>query len=381
MSATSITIGIAGGGLLGRLIAWRLVKQAQALGKPAPCITVFDAGEFAKPAGACWVAAGMLSPLSEVVHCPAQVFEMGMESIALWKQWCSELEQTQKRNMHFRQDGSLIVAHGRDQNELNQFYVDLKHKLAQLNLCHDLNDENPWVDSVNSVGIRTLEPALSHFNHGLFLKPEGDLNNRRILHALHNELTSHGVTLIENTKVQCEANAIRSDEFGKEHGKEQNWSFDLVIDTRGNGAKSQLKGLRGVRGEVLVVESHDITLKRPVRLMHPRYKLYVVPKPNNQFVIGATEIESSDMSPMSLQSNLELSSALYTLNPAFAESRIVEQSVHCRPSMMDNLPIVTNESGFIQANGLYRHGYLLSPVVVNQVLERVAEQFEVARAS
>lgn len=364
--STSLTIGIAGGGLLGRLLAWRLAKAGQT-------VTVFDAGEFAKPSGACWVAAGMLSPLSEVVHCPAQVFEMGMEGIGIWKAWCQELEQSQQRNMHFRQDGSLVVAHAQDQNELNQFYFDLQHKLKLIDDSIDLSQENPWADQLNHVGIRTIEPALSHFNHGLFLKPEGDLNNRRILHALHQALNDEQVTLIENTKVQCEPKTIVSDD--------KRWEFDVVIDTRGNGAKTQLTGLRGVRGEVLVVESHEVKLNRPVRLMHPRYKLYVVPKPNSQFVIGATEIESSDMSPMSLQSSLELSSALYTLNPAFAEARIIEQSVHCRPSMMDNLPVVTDEQGFIQANGLYRHGYLLSPVVVNRTLDLIRERFEVAHAS
>lgn len=365
-STTAMNIGIAGGGLLGRLLAWRLGKSGHA-------ITLFDAGEFAKPAGAGWVAAGMLSPLSEVVHCPAQVFEMGMESIGIWKTWCAELEHSQQRNMHFRQDGSLVVAHSQDQNELNQFFVDLQHKLKQFDSDIDLNTENPWADQLNHVGIRTLEPSLAHFNHGLFLKPEGDLNNRRILQALHTELMKLHVTFIENTKVQCEPNRVFSED--------NQWQFDLVIDTRGNGAKKQLNGLRGVRGEVLIVESQDVKLNRPVRLMHPRYKLYVVPKPNQQFVIGATEIESSDMSPMSLQSNLELSSALYTLNPAFAEGRIIEQSVHCRPSMMDNLPVVTDEKGFIQANGLYRHGYLLSPVVVKQVLNLISDKFEVAHAS
>lgn len=368
--SSSINIGIAGGGLLGRLIAWRLVKDHQVQGQN---ITVFDTGEFAKPSGACWIAAGMLSPLSEVVHCPAQVFEMGMESIGIWKSWCSELEQSQQRNMHFRQDGSLVVAHGQDENELNQFYLDLQHKLKLIDANTDLSQDNPWADQLNHVGIRTLEPSLSHFNHGLFLKPEGDLNNRRLLHAIHKELLDAGVNLIEHTKVQCEANRILSED--------KDWHFDLVIDTRGNGAKPQLDGLRSVRGEVLVVESQEVTLKRPVRLMHPRYKLYVVPKPNNQMVIGATEIESSDMSPMSLQSNLELSSALYTINPAFSEARIVEQSVHCRPSMMDNLPVVSDEKGFIQANGLYRHGYLLSPVVVTQVLELISNNAQVAHAS
>ncbi|GAA3924877.1 FAD-dependent oxidoreductase [Litoribacillus peritrichatus] len=352
-SAKKHTIGIAGGGLLGRLCAWHLSRA----GYP---VTVFDAAGFEQPKGACWTAAGMISPLSELVHSPRVVYDMGLQSLAIWPKWLSELEKSLGQTMHFRHAGSLVVAHPQDQTELNQFYSDLRHKLV--------NEEaegrpglDDLVDPLNHVGIRTLEPALSHFDHALYLKPEGDLNNRRILHGLLADMKKHGVQLVENTKVRCEPNSIITED-------DEKYAFDLVLDTRGLGAKPQIEGLRGVRGEVLNVESHEVKLNRPVRLMHPRYKLYVAPKPNNHFVIGATEIESSDMSPMSVQSSLELSSALYTINPAFAEARIIEQSVNCRPAMMDNLPRVIAEKGLIRANGLYRHGYLLSPVVVHQVL-------------
>ena len=107
--------------------------------------------------------------------------------------------------------------------------------------------------------------------------------------------------------------------------------------------------------------------------MHPRYQLYVVPKPNNRFIIGATQIESEDRSPVTLQSSLELGSALYTLSPAFAEARIIEMDTNLRPAFMDNLPKVFCQPGLIVANGLFRHGYLLAPAVVEQVLAQVAQ--------
>jgi glycine oxidase len=102
--------------------------------------------------------------------------------------------------------------------------------------------------------------------------------------------------------------------------------------------------------------------------MHPRYQLYIVPKPDNCFVIGATQIESEDRSPVTLQSSLELGSALYTLSPAFAEARILEQGVNLRPAFMDNMPHVRLQDGLISANGLFRHGYLLAPAVVCHIL-------------
>ena len=69
---------------------------------------------------------------------------------------------------------------------------------------------------------------------------------------------------------------------------------DLVIDCRGLGAKDDLPNLRGVRGERIVVKSRDVTLTRPVRLLHPRFPLYVVPWGDGLYMIGATVIESEE---------------------------------------------------------------------------------------
>ena len=93
-------------------------------------------------------------------------------------------------------------------------------------------------------------------------------------------------------------------------------------------------------------------------------------------MIGATQIESEDRSPMTLQSSLELSSALYTLSPAFAEARIIEMDTNLRPAFMDNLPKVDVQDGLIIANGLFRHGYLLAPAVVENVLAHIFKKPE-----
>ena len=129
-----------------------------------------------------------------------------------------------------------------------------------------------------------------------------------------------------------------------------------------------MANLSAVRGEVLHVYCEGIELQRPVRFMHPRYRLYIVPKGNHTFVIGATEIESSDLSPISLQSMLELGSALYSLHPAFAEARIIETDVNLRPGLMENNPCIERNGNVISINGLYRHGWLLAPQIVDDAI-------------
>ena len=74
-----------------------------------------------------------------------------------------------------------------------------------------------------------------------------------------------------------------------------------------------------------MIKSHDVLLSRPIRLLHPRFPLYVVPWGNGVYILGATVIESEETGPVSLRSALDLLSAAYALDPAFAEAEIVLQ--------------------------------------------------------
>jgi glycine oxidase len=146
-----------------------------------------------------------------------------------------------------------------------------------------------------------------------------------------------------------------------------------VIDCRGLGARPQWSAIRGVRGEVIRVHAPEVALLRPTRLVHPRYPLYIAPKPDHLFVIGATEIESDDMSPASVRSTLELLSAAYAVHSGFAEARIVEIATQCRPTLPDNLPAIRQpRPGVMQINGLYRHGFMIAPAILDVAMELLA---------
>lgn len=352
---TTQHIAIAGAGLSGRLLAWRL----RLLGHH---ITLFEAGQLLPdnnlPRAAAFTAAGMIAPLSEAVVSDANVYRMGQFALQRWPEWLTDLPGNQHNNSPlFFSNGSLLVAHPQDESELQQFENELNFVVPD---CRNYQ----WLSNRD---IRELEPDLHpHFMRGLLLQEEGHLHNREFLHCVGEELIRLGVNIRENTLVDTEPNIIRTG-----NGEEK---FDWVIDCRGLGAKHQLKRLRGVRGETLHVETTEIHLQRPVRLMHPRYQLYVVPKPNQRFIIGATQIESEDRSPVTLQSALELGSALYTLSPAFAEARIIEMDTNLRPAFMDNLPKIFCKPGLIIVNGLFRHGYLLAPAVVEQVLAQITQE-------
>lgn len=205
-----------------------------------------------------------------------------------------------------------------------------------------------------------MEPALAHrFNQGLYLPGEGQLDNRQLLAALVVEMERLGVRMHWHTPQSPEA--FTPGAPGQP---------DRVLDCRGLGAKGQWSALRGVRGEVVRIHAPDVTLQRPTRLVHPRYPIYIAPKEDHLFVIGATEIESDDRSPASVRSTLELLSAAYAVHPGFGEGRILELATQCRPTLPDNLPAIRQtRPGVLEINGLYRHGFMISPAMLDVTLE------------
>ena len=337
-------IGIAGAGLAGRLLAWRLARKG--------CrVSLFDAKSRGDLTSASQTAAAMLSPLAELAVSDDAVFELGQRSLQLWPLWLAQMATP----VYFKTEGTLVVAHAQDGASLEHFSRLLHHKLPVA--C------KAQVQALDAAALAKMEPTLAgRFNGGLYLAGEGQLANDQLMAALASELDRLGVQWHEGKSVdRIEAQAIFC--------AAQAHAVDIAVDARGIGSKSALPALRGVRGEVLRVACKNVTLRRPVRLMHPRYQLYVAPRPNNEFVVGATELESEDAGPVTVRSVLELASALHSLHPAFGEARVLRMSAALRPALDDHRPCIEQRDGVWHINGLYRHGYLCAPSLVDD-LER-----------
>ena len=348
----SLHIGIAGAGLAGRTLAWRLLR--------AGCrVSLFDSRPRAALDTASMTAAAMLSPLAELAVSDDAVFALGQRSMQLWPGWIAELAENSQDPVYFRQQGTLVVAHAPDQSSLEHFTRLLQHKLPDA--CR------AQVHTLNAAMLAQHEPALAgRFGGGLFLEGEGQLANDQWMAALALEIDRLGgswregqaVTQVQEGRIVCAS---------------ESYPVDRAVDARGVGSQAQWPQLRGVRGEVLTVECHGITLQRPVRLMHPRYQIYVAPRPNHQFVVGATELESEDTGPVTLRSMLELGSALHSLHPAFGEARVLRLAAALRPALDDHRPAAALRDGVWHINGLYRHGYLCAPALVDALVHKLLE--------
>ena len=126
--------------------------------------------------------------------------------------------------------------------------------------------------------------------------------------------------------------------------------------------------VRGVRGEIVWLHAPGHGLTRPVRLLHPRHRVYLVPRSGDTVLVGASEVESEDRSPVSLRSAVELMAAAHSVMPSLAEARIMRLDTNLRPALPDNAPRTEVAPGVVRINGLFRHGWLLAPALVEDAL-------------
>ena len=312
-------IAIRGGGVVG---LW----QALTLARRGHKVTLCERSPVPFMHGCSLYAGAMLAPNCEKESAELIVRELGLRGLALWRQTYPGAIA----------NGTLVVALQRDRAELDRF--------ARM---------TEGCERLSPTELASMEPALiDRFAGALYYAQEGHLSPEPALHFLLEQAQAAGADV----------------RFGD---GEYPPDADLVIDCRGLAAKDQLSNLRGVRGERIVVKSREVNLARPVRLLHPRFPLYVVPWGNGVYMIGATVIESEEAGPITLRSALDLLSAAYALDPAFAEAEIVLQGAGARPAFPDNRPRIMVGRRYIYVNGLYRHGFLLAPVLAELVAAHI----------
>ena len=279
--------------------------------------------------GCSYLAGGMLAPWCEAESTEKLVLDLGLESLKFW---------TESVPVAMRQ-GTLVAAPARDRPELIRF---ARHTSER--------------EYIGAGRIAALEPDLAgRFEEALFFPSEAHLDPRAAMAALAARLAA-----FDNVTLRYGAAAKQA-------------RADWTIDCRGLAAQDALFDLRGVKGEMLVLYTREVALTRPVRLLHPRHPVYIVPRGGGHFMIGATTVENEAAGRITARAVLELLGAAYCLHPAFAEAEIVETGVGIRPAFPDNLPKIRRDGRKLYINGLYRHGFLLAPALARRAVQAVLE--------
>ena len=276
-------------------------------------------------------AGGMLAPWCELESAEPLVATYGVESMKFW----------QDNFANVPQNGTLVLAQPRDLPDLKRFSRRTHHF--------------DWMDGQ---AIATLEPDLAgRFDSGLFFSSEAHIDPRRLLAELTTRLAQdYDVRFLYNT----DAKSLKS-------------STDWTVDCRGLAARDELTDLRAVKGEMLLLRTAELKFSRPIRMLHPRIPVYVVPRADNIFMVGATMVENSDRGRITARGIAELLNATYALHPAFGEAEIVEMGADLRPAFHDNLPRLRLRGRTLYINGLYRHGYLMAPALAARAVQVVLD--------
>ncbi|MFA7504834.1 MAG: FAD-dependent oxidoreductase [Burkholderiaceae bacterium] len=309
-------ITVVGAGVAGLCVATELADRGL-----APRIV--DRVARPGPHACSWWAGGMLAPQCEGESAEEPVVRLGRESIDWWQRHAGGVTS----------QGTLVLALARDRRELERF--------ARRTEGHRRLDGE---------GLAGIEPDLAgRASDALFFPDEAHLDPRAALTGLVDGLARRG---------------IRIEPAGDEPPAD-----GLVIDCRGLAARDALADLRGVKGEMVVLRSAELSLARPLRLLHPRYPLYMVPRGDGVFMLGATQIETGERRRVTARSLMELLSAAYALHPALGEAEVLETGADARPAFPDNLPRIRRRGRVLHVNGLFRHGFLLAPALARMVAD------------
>lgn len=314
-------VTIIGAGVAGLCVARALLDRGAD-------VVLVDRHADAGPHACSWWAGGMLAPFCEGESAEEPVVRLGCEAADWWNAKTNAVHRC----------GSLVVSPARDKSDLVRFAR-----------------RTTGYREVTGAEIANLEPDLGdRFAKGLFFESECHLTPRLALARLRASVLADGAQFVQDD--------ADPDEYAQR---------GLTIDCRGFQARDNLPDLRGVKGEMLVLSCPDITLSRPIRMLHPRVPIYLVPRGDGIFMLGATMIEGHAGKHVTARALLELLSAAYALNPAFGEAEVLEIGVDSRPAFPDNLPRIRRVGNLIRANGLFRHGFLLAPAMARMVTELI----------
>jgi glycine oxidase len=359
---------IVGGGVIGCCIAYYLTLGGAN-------VTLLERGQLAS--GASGVAAGMLAPQVEAPFADP-FFELALLGRADHAPLAATLFDDVGLDVEYRRTGILRVA--RTESER----VDLQ-RMLRWQSGHGLSAE--WVET-ESLG--ACEPLLQGvagrlLAGGLWLADEAQVRGPRLVQALAQAAAQRGARFVESTwvtglatsgdrvtGVRTPTGLVEADAVVLAAGV---WSPDLTrsvgLDLPVAPVKGQILSLRGLG-------------KAPRQVIWSG-ECYLVPRPDGEIVLGATEEEGNyDVRPTLAGFNRLTEAALEVL-PAVGGFSVDGFWAGLRPAAPDRFPIVGWAPGLERlflATAHYRNGVLLGPLTGRRVADHIlhgAELGEFAR--
>ncbi len=368
---------VVGGGVIGLSCAWRLAAAGHEVTLVAP-----TPGQD----GASWVAAGMLAPVTEVQFGEAALTELLLEGARGWKEYSAALEEASGHDVGYDQSGTLTVA------------LDTSDRAALDQLLAYQHTLGCTAHRRTASECRRLVPALSPMVCGGIEVP-GDhhVDNRALLGALVAACAATGVAFVTQTVRAVEGRGAVSNGPTVLLSDGVRLDADHILLAAGVGTahiggleQAALPEIRPVKGHILRLgpAARGLTgigaaeaggapplLNRTVRaLVHGR-SIYLVPRPDNTLVVGATMEERGDDVTVRAGAVHELLSDARAVVPGIDELELLEAEAGLRPATPDNTPVIgwTALPGVAVAGGHFRNGILLAPFTAAAIVDLLAD--------
>ncbi len=385
MSGERFDVGIIGGGVIGLSCAWRLAQSGAR-------VALFERGEIGREAS--WAAAGMLAAQCEAAHHPPTIdesstrsrqamFDLCLQSRALYASFADELFDAtgvdielslkgHKRD-HHSTSGILYLA-TREDNAIKAFEKQKR----------------------DGLDVEKIAPELAHFPFGslshnaslfglMWLPNEGQVDNRKLVKALHKAALGAGVTIFEGDEIlsvgasNVDGGVVNLRTLSAMHQCVKAvlcagaWSGHTIVPMA-----QSLRPVVPIGGQMLCV-------RHSLQYIIYSSDVYLVPKSKNRLLIGAT-VEKADFRKQSRKNATfsglsQLMSAACAIIPDLADAPILETWAGLRPGTPDGLPILgsTPIKNFYVATGHYRNGILLAPITAKLMTDCILNHVEPPR--
>lgn len=347
-------IAVIGGGVIGLSIAFELASRGAN-------VTLYERGELGKEAS--WAAAGMLAPRTEQMA-DAAMRELCEASLARYPAFVERVVEASGVDPHLRLDGMLRPAFT---NEALEFLTE--------RACEVRASGYPASILERERALRE-EPALSARVCGaLLVHGEGQIDNRRLMHALAAACEARGVRVRANAgTVALEADARRVLGVRTREGFA---AAQVVVNAAGAwagalpGAPAQtVAPVHAVKGEMLCISVPTGFLRHAIWAP----ECYLVPRGDGRLLVGATVRRSDSFDVRVTAGGMQtLLHGAVTACPALSDFTVSEAWAGLRPGTPDERPFLgpTSLTGYVLACGHYRNGILLAPQTAHLVADYV----------
>jgi len=344
-------VAVAGGGIIGLSIAWRLA-QAEHL------ISVFDQGSAGGEAS--WAGAGMLAPGGEVDE-PTPIANLAVESRTMYSRFVRELEDASELAIDYQECGALDVAYSEDE-------------LRALE-CRAARQRDIGLHSkrIPRTQVLTFWPRIRREGllGGWFYPNDAIVNPRELTHALTYVCRKSGVTISEHAEIKTIEVSSAGVSLHSDNGMEH---FDIAIVAA--GAWSSMIATSGVpalpraepvKGHLIGYQQPEQTCNTIIRHGHT----YLLQRANGLLLAGSSMERVGFEREVDPYIEADLVRRAGFVLPHLSETSPSEVWTGFRPASDDLHVGMWHSPRLHLAYGHFRNGILLAPVTAARVAAQV----------